>query len=80
MKISRSTLIMILIWVLGFTQFFGGPYILFRIIFWIILLPYIISAILLLFVFFKAKKIINNTTSSQTNSSETIHVEATIKE
>ena len=80
MKISSSTLAMILIWVLGFTHVFGGPYFLFKVIFWIILLPYIVSALLLLFVLFKAKKVINNHTNSSNNSNGTIHVEATIKD
>ena len=87
MKISGSFLTMVLIWALGFTHIFGGPYFLFKVIFWIAILPYLISALVLLFVFFKAKKFLN--TNHEGNSSvdpidnnihETIHVEATIKE
>jgi len=80
MKISSSTLGMILIWVLGFTHVLGGPYFLFKIIFWIILLPYIFSAFLILLVLFKAKKVIHTHTDKQDHSNETLHVEATIKE
>jgi cytosine/uracil/thiamine/allantoin permease len=87
MKISGSFLTMVLIWALGFTHIFGGPYFLFKVIFWIALLPYIVSALLLLFVFFKAKNILKTTYEGQSsvnsldnNVHETIHVEATIKE
>ncbi|MCX6752806.1 MAG: hypothetical protein NTW62_00455 [Candidatus Nomurabacteria bacterium] len=82
MKISSSTLTMILVWALGYTHVLGGPYFLFRVIFWIAILPYVVSALLILLVLFKAKQVINTHKSShsQSNSNETLHVESTIKE
>lgn len=78
---------MLFVWALGFTNFLGGPYLLFKVIFWISILPYLITGLILLVVFFKAKNILKTTYKGQpsANSSgstvhETIHVEATIKE
>lgn len=78
MKISGSFLTMLLIWILGFTHFLGGPYLFFRVIFWIGILPFLIFAFLFILMIFKARKISKIDTESQ--SQETIHVEATIKE
>jgi len=78
MKISGSFVMMLIVWLLGFTHFFGGPYVLFKIIFWIALLPYIIATTILLWMFLKAKKIFK--THQTNNNQETLHVEATIKE
>ncbi|MFZ2205464.1 MAG: hypothetical protein WAV23_02655 [Minisyncoccia bacterium] len=87
MRISGSFFTMLLIWALGYTHFLGGPYILFKVIFWIAILPALISIFVLLLVLFKAKKIIKTTRERQSSSNhtgstvhETIHVEATIKE
>ncbi len=78
---------MLLVWALGFTHFLGGPYLLFKVIFWIVILPYLVTGLILLIVFFKAKNILKTThkrqssvNSSGSTSHETIHVEATIKE
>lgn len=87
MKISGSLITMIFVWALAFTNFLGGPYLLFKIIFWISILPYLVTGLILLVVFFKAKNILKTTYKGQSSvnsngsiSHETIHVEATIKE
>ncbi|MFA6325010.1 MAG: hypothetical protein WCX46_02165 [Candidatus Paceibacterota bacterium] len=92
MKISGSFISMLIIWLLGFTHFLGGPYILFKFIFWIALLPFFIAILFLIFMLFKAKKIFSNkgrsafSRSTEENPSpfegeqEAIHIEAEIKE
>lgn len=78
---------MLFIWALGYTHFLGGPYFFFKVIFWIAILPALISITLLLLVLFKAKSLLKKSFKGQSsvnytenNSQETIHVEATIKE
>lgn len=78
---------MLFIWALGYTHFLGGPYFFFKVIFWISILPVLISISLLLLVLFKAKNVLKKSFKGQSsanytenNSQETIHVEATIKE
>jgi uncharacterized membrane protein len=78
MKISGSFITMVIIWALGFTNFLGGPYLFFRVIFWIALLLFFISTFVILLVFFKTGKLFKN--NVQTENQETIHVEAVIKE
>jgi cytosine/uracil/thiamine/allantoin permease len=81
MKISGSFILMLVVWVLAFTHFLGGPYILFKIIFWIALFPYIFATLFFIWMLLKARKIMNfgnKINNSQTQ--ETIHVESTIKE
>lgn len=81
MKISGSFITMLLIWALGFTHFLGGPFILFKIVFWIALLPYIITTIFFILLLLKARKIFSfKQTTNREAKKETIHVEATIKE
>ncbi|HNW71712.1 MAG TPA: hypothetical protein PKZ36_00110 [Candidatus Paceibacterota bacterium] len=79
MRISGSFIAMVIVWALGFTHFLGGPYILFKIFFWIALLPFFITIIVLIFMLLKAKKI-TNINKTENSKNETIHVEATIKE
>ncbi len=88
---------MLLIWALGFTHFLGGPYLFFKVIFFIAILPFVIAGIVSLIIFLKFKAIMgtaNNVSrkgfwiynkfvksdTPSSSSSETIHVEATIKE
>ena len=78
MKISGSFLMMLIIWILGFTHFLGGPYLFFKVIFWIALLPFFIFAFLFILMLLKAKKISKINTEPQ--NQETLHVEVTIKE
>jgi len=78
MKISGSFLTMLIIWLLGFTHFLGGPYLFFRVIFWIALLPFFIAIFFLILMILKVKKISKINIESQ--NQETLHVEATIKE
>ena len=60
---------MILIWVLGFTHFLGGPYFLFKIMFWIAMLPYIIALALIILVGLNIKAFTRSmNTSSKTSS------------
>ena len=83
MKISGSFITMVIIWALGFTHFLGGPYLFFRVIFWIALLPFFVSALLLLLIFFKTRKFFKTTTEATPpygENQETLHVEAVIKE
>ena len=82
MKISGSFLTMLLIWILGFTHVLGGPYVLFKIIFWVMLLPYIIMTLFFVLLIFKAGKIMSfgGRSNKIDQGSSTIHVEATIKE
>lgn len=76
MKISGSFLAMLLIWLLGFTHFLGGPFIFFKVIFWIILLPYIITTFFLILMILKTKKFIKRVGKSQ--NQETLHVESEV--
>ena len=78
MKISGSFLTMLLIWILGFTHVFGGPYLFFKVIFWIALLPFFISILVLILMLFKVKKISRINTEQQ--NQETLHVEVEVKE
>ena len=78
MRISGSFLTMLIIWLLGFTHFFGGPFLLFRIIFWVALLPFFIAVFFILLIFMKTKRLFRDTKKSQ--NSETIHVDAEVKE
>ena len=78
MKISGSFLTMLLIWILGFTHFLGGPFLFFRVIFWIGILPFLITIFMFILMFLKTRKILKNT-ENEVNR-ETLHVEATIKE
>lgn len=78
MKISGSFITMLIIWALGFTHFLGGPYLFFKAIFWIALLPYIIATTILLWILLKAKRFFK--THQTNNDQETLHVESTIKE
>ena len=74
---------MLLIWFLGFTHFLGGPFLFFRVIFWIALLPFFISAFVILLVFLKTRKFFRTTTEAKPpygKNQETLHVEAVIKE
>ena len=72
---------MLIVWALAFTHFLGGPYILFKIIFWIALLPYIIATVFFIWMLLKARKLIQFSKKvNQSENTETIHVEATIKE
>ena len=82
MKISGSFLTMLLLLILGFTHVLGGPYMLFKIIFWIALLPYIIATLFFILIIFKAGKIVSfgDRPNKIDQGSSTIHVEATIKE
>jgi membrane protein implicated in regulation of membrane protease activity len=70
---------MFIMWILGFTHLLGGPYFLFKVIFWIAILPFIISAVLFILVLLKIKKNINKNTG-ESQKQETLHVDATIKE
>lgn len=82
MKISGSFLTMLLIWILGFTHVLGGPYLLFKIIFWIALLPYIIATFVFILLLLKARKVFTfkQKTTHKKAGQTTIHVDATIKE
>ena len=85
MKISGSFITMLLIWALGFTHFLGGPYLFFKVIFWIALLPFFIAIFVFILMLFKAKKIFSTGGKFTPNerkieNRETIHVEAKIKE
>ncbi|MFA6274281.1 MAG: hypothetical protein WC662_03915 [Candidatus Paceibacterota bacterium] len=79
MKISGSFLMMLLIWVLGFTHLFGGPYLFFKVIFWIGMLPFLITIFLFLLVGLKTRKFFQKTRNIN-NDQSTIHVDAEIKE
>ena len=78
MKISGSFLTMVIIWALGFTHFLGGPYLFFKVIFWLALLPFFIAIFFLIFMMLKVKKI--SKINTENRSQETLHVEAVIKE
>lgn len=78
MKISGSFLTMLLIWILGFTHVLGGPYLFFKIIFWLALLPFFIAILVFILMLFKVKKISQINTHSQ--NQETIHVDVEVKE
>jgi hypothetical protein len=81
MKISGSFITMLIIWALGFTHFLGGPYIFFKVIFWLALLPFFIAIFMLILVAFKARKIFKTTTEeTPPYGQETIHVEVEVKE
>jgi hypothetical protein len=80
MKISGSFLAMLFIWILGFTSFLGGPFFLFKILFWILLLPYIILTLVFLLMIFKIRKFSTFNTKTRLKKDEAIEVEATIKE
>ena len=70
---------MVVIWALGFTHFLGGPYLFFKVIFWLALLPFFFSVFFILLVFIKTRKFLKNTKTVK-NEGEILHVEATIKE
>ena len=78
MKISGSFLTMLIVWLLGFTHFLGGPFLLFRFIFWIVLLPFFIAVFFILLIFMKTKKLFRDKRKSQ--NGKTIHVDAEIRE
>jgi len=78
MKISGSFLTMLLIWILGFTHVLGGPYLFFKIIFWLALLPFFIAILVFILMLFKVKKISQINTQSQ--NQETIHVDVEVRE
>jgi len=78
MKISGSFLTMLLIWILGFTHVLGGPYLFFKIIFWLALLPFFIAIFVFMLMLFKVKKISQINTHSQ--NQETIHVDVEVRE
>ena len=78
MKISGSFLTMLLIWILGFTHVLGGPYLFFKIIFWLALLPFFIAILVFILMLFKVKKISQINTHSQ--NQETIHVDVEVRE
>ena len=83
MRISGSFLMMLLIWALGFTHFLGGPYLFFKVIFWIGMLPFLITIFLFLLVGLKTRKFFKKHTEETplySQNQETIHVEAEIKE
>jgi len=85
MKISGSFLTMLLIALLGFTHFLGGPYVFFQVIFWLALLPFFFGMLFLLLVLLKTRKFFRkniniNTEHSYSPNQETIHVEAVIQE
>jgi len=80
MKISGSFITMLIIWLLGFTHFLGGPFLFFRIIFWIALLPFFFAIFFLLLMLLKTRKFLKNNIKTQNQNQETIHVEAVIKE
>jgi hypothetical protein len=79
MKISGSFITMLIIWALGFTHFLGGPYFLFKFIFWIALLPFFISVFVMILMILKNRRLIKNSRKNSINQ-EAIHVEAEIKE
>jgi uncharacterized membrane protein len=79
MKISKSFIAVFILAILGYTHFLGGPYLFFKIIFWIAIFPFVFSTFLLLLVFFKTKKILHTNTQN-TEKRETLHVDAIIKE
>jgi hypothetical protein len=79
MKISGSFLLMLCIWILGFTHFLGGPYVFFKVIFWIGMLPFLITVFLLLLVGLKTRKFFRKARNINSDQS-TIHVDAEIKE
>ena len=78
MKISGSFLTMLLIWILGFTHVLGGPYLFFKVIFWIAFLPFFISIFVLIFMLLKTRKIFG--VNNQTQNQETIHVDVEVRE
>jgi hypothetical protein len=78
MKISGSFLTMLLFWILGFTHVLGGPYLFFKIIFWLALLPFFIAIFVFILMLFKVKKISQINTQSQ--NQETIHVDVEVRE
>lgn len=81
MKISGSFILMLIVWALAFTHFLGGPYILFKIIFWVALLPYIIATVFFIWMISKTRKFIKfGSKKNKSKDNETIHVEATVKE
>ena len=83
MKISGSFITMLIIWILGFTHFLGGPYLFFKIIFWIALLPFFIAIFFIILMFLKTRKFFRTTTEATPlygQNQETLHVEAVIKE
>lgn len=81
MKISGSFFMMLLIWALGFTHIFGGPYVLFKVIFWISLLPYFIITFVFILMIWKAKKLLNFSSRFRNQSNnETLEVKAEVKE
>jgi len=73
---------------LGFTEFLGGPYLFFKILFWLSIFPFLFGLFLLLLAFFKIKSTIKNVnnvfeenvTDKEKNNTETIHVDVKIKE
>ena len=77
---------MLIIWLLGFTHFLGGPYILFKFIFWIALFPFFIAILFFIIVLLKAKKFFSTKSGradvnhTHHGGEETIHIEAEIKE
>ncbi len=71
---------MLIIWALGFTHFLGGPYLLFKAIFWIALLPFFIAIFFLILMLLKTRKLFKDINKTQSQNGETIHVEAEIKE
>jgi len=79
MKISGSFITMVIIWLLGFTHFFGGPYLFFKVIFWLALLPFFIAIFFLFVLLFKTKKFFKKA-QKVNQEGEVLHVEATIKE
>ena len=79
MKISSSFITMLIIWLLGFTHFLGGPYVLFKFIFWLALLPFFIAIFFLVLMIFKTRKLMKFSKIKQ-QKQETIHVEAEVKE
>ena len=79
MKISGSFFTMLIIWLLGFTHFLSGPYLLFRAIFWLALLPFFIAIFFLLIMFFKTRKLFKDLNNTQSQNQEIIYVDAEIK-
>lgn len=92
---------MMALWVLGYTHVLGGPYLFFKVIFWLAIIPYVVTLFLLFVVFSKVKTMTDtahtvgnagswiytkvkryggNASAPNSQSTETLHVEATIKE
>ncbi len=81
----RTTLIFVLFILLGFTEFLGGPYLFFRILFWISILPFLLGILFLVFAFLKIKSSIKNikeevNDSKEKDTDDMIHVDVKIKE